>query len=304
MSTPRPRDPANEAWRTHLSAETQAPERAYRYPVPEHQTRETERQQDLDKRQREVESITAALDFPWRLALEFGCGSGANLALLKASAASRADSVVVGLDADSAQVDRARAVAAQLAPFDVSVHHATVEDLRSAPAELHADAVLCCQVLGHTSSPETAEIVAALLERVAPGGRAVLLFPVFLPAAWELGFAQEAPRGEDVCHLVRTDLAPDHPQFRQVVTSEAFDRLAADPPSGVLPVRGFYLEAWDGHARAVLPTPIPAPPATLRALIPGHFDVSGVAYSWHERGPESGDPAIGDVCITLRRQRE
>ena len=150
-------------WRDHLAAPAQG--EAYDYPLTESVTEPSEARQDPGKRAREREAIAGALHAPWTRALDFGCGVGANFDLFAASPGRSPQAFLLGLDPDR---ERAGAARGRLAALGLSgaVAAAGREALERAPAPLGFDAIVCCQVLGHTPRAETQAILAALLARL------------------------------------------------------------------------------------------------------------------------------------------
>ena len=283
-------------WRDHLAAPAQG--EAYDYPLTESVTEPSEARQDPGKRAREREAIAGALHAPWTRALDFGCGVGANFDLFAASPGRSPQAFLLGLDPDR---ERAGAARGRLAALGLSgaVAAAGREALERAPAPLGFDAIVCCQVLGHTPRAETQAILAALLARLRPAGRLVLAIPVAFPAVREMAFAHGHEPGADLFHCVYPALDPADPGFRQRVEPEAFDRAARRSPPGTLPVRAFAVQALAAPPR--LPADLPAPPAGLAAALPQDVDIRTQLYSIHAVSPRSRVPAIGDAVLTVTR---
>ncbi len=270
---------------------------AYDYPLTEQLTEPSEHKQDPGKRERERAVIAEAIDHPWRTALDFGCGVGANFDLFASSQSRAPDAVLAALDPDPVRAASALARRPPPQRLQTYVCSGGIELIEAAPAAITFDVILACQVLGHVPRGQARRIVSGLYNRLSPGGRLVVAVPVAFPAARSLSFARSWDGESDLFHAVRPDLSPTEDRFRTHLTPGDFDAAAAAPKTGVLPVRSFLVPQTPG---AVL-TPLPAALRDLeQPVLEGLRDgvkVDSILYSVHVA--QDGRPAIADALHVI-----
>ncbi|MGX6646751.1 class I SAM-dependent methyltransferase [Maricaulaceae bacterium MS644] len=267
----------------------------YAYPLSELITEPSEHKQDPGKRDRERAVIAAAIDRPWRTALDFGCGVGANFDLFAECPAGAQDAVLAALDPDPDRAAAARARAPERLRTRVSA--GGVDLIDAAPPAMTFDVILACQVLGHVARDRARAIVSSLYKRLSPGGRLAVAVPVAFPAARSLPFARSWDGESDLFHEVRPGLPPTHDRFRTHLAPHAFDEAANAPRTGVLPVRSFLMSQPPGADFTSLP-------AVLRDLdqpvldgLPDGVEVDSLVYSVHVY--QDGRPAMADVLHVI-----
>lgn len=271
----------------------------YRWPDQESTSDVLVKMQDSGKRAREKQVILKALDFDWNVALDFGCGQGANFCLFSGVRSKYSNRLLIAVDPDPARIAEAEdAASVDLQGIDYVLGCYNISEIEQAPAELYFDAILCSQVLGHLAIPEADRVVRELCRRVRRRGRAVLLYPVYFPSALNMPFARKHT-GDDLLHEVDTTLTPQSPGYRTLLTPGEFNCRAKRPTNGRLPLRSFSLAQIGPTDQSKLPLPIDELPPSIGNALPGSFTAVTEIYSIHEYDTQSGLPAIADAVTTF-----
>lgn len=254
----------------------------YRYPTDERTTDEQEVRQDAHKRLREASMIQAMMSFHWRNAMDFGCGLGRNFGLFANARTYGAVSRLYAIEADHSRLDLARQKGAHYACEKFEIVYDSALNLLE-PATL--DLILCCQVMSHMPTDATKQILNEFTLLLARGGIIIICVP------FHLGLA----RGEFL-HAIDFNRRDDDEVVREPMTRPAFNRMAQNPPDGVLPVRAFSTRLLTRIAsNADLPSGCAAP--RLFARYPGLRCSGCFVYSIHQF--RSGLPMVGDLIVKL-----
>ncbi len=273
----------------------------YIYPVTDEVTTTHLQQQDQNKQTMEQSLISELLQEAWRVAVDFGCGTGANFFLFDGHRQRK--SLLVGLDPDCERLEWARQTADYQLMFVQSYTLCGgVEILENIPDKLKADVVLCSQVLGHVSEEQTQRIIKGFHRILTKKGRCGIAIPIIGEAFKENPQAEDWSGKEDFTHLVDMAKSPGDRGFRRQITLEEFNRAADKPETGLLPVRSFLVPEFPNPLEIKLPCELSAPPPTIAHLIKPLFDVEkSTIYSIH-KDPGSPIFPIGDLFIQLGKK--
>ena len=273
----------------------------YTYPVIESKTDNNVEKQDPGKLQREKALYRKWLDREWQVAIDFGCGIGANFDCFDQQQCK--ERLLIGLDPDPARTKLARDSADRLKYVKAVVMCADVSLFEKSPADLLADAILCSQVLGHVPRQELRRIIRSLAEKLRPGGSCAISVPVVGASFSNDTTAGSWVSGDDFTHLVYCDRSPFDEDYRKRVPDEVFDQYAACSPEGVLPVRNFWVPDFPQVSQQDLPTPVAAAPPTLAQAIEPFFEISeAVLYAIHDNlVRKTEEVGIGDAFMILTR---
>ena len=273
------------AWRTYLATRSHKPHSTYRYPTNEDITDDSETHQDPMKRQREVESISRAAPSHAEVVCDFGCGLGRNFEALRHSVSR--DAVLIGVEPDA----RRRQTAA-LNQHGFQVFPGSIEFIAEAPDVCTIDHFLCCQILGHTPTAVTRDIITTALARLSDSGTAHFCVP-FINAA--LHHATH-----DFYHVVHLQRNPDDPGFRIPLAQDEFDHIAeTGMQRDVLPVRALAVHIPEGCDRSNIPFALDELPKAFDLPISGFLQSTTMIYSVHTWHRDT--PYVGDISIVMRR---
>jgi SAM-dependent methyltransferase len=292
-----------EKWRQFINAYETPTDNSvtYTYPVFESKTDNNVEKQDPGKLQREKGLYRKWLNCEWQVAIDFGCGIGANFDCFDQQQCQ--ERLLIGLDPDAARVRLARDNADQLKYVKAVVTCAGVSLLENSPDELVSDAILCSQVLGHVPRKELGRIVRGFADKLRSGGSCAISVPVVGTSFSDDTTAGGWVSGNDFTHLVYCDRTPFEKNYRKRVPYEVFDQYATCSPEGVLPVRNFWVSDFPHVSQQDLPTPIATIPPTIAQAIEPFFEISkSVLYAIHGNlARKTEEVGIGDAFIILTR---
>lgn len=273
----------------------------YTYPVVESTTDDNVEKQDPGKLCREKSLYRKWLEREWQVAIDFGCGIGANFDCFDEQG--NKSKLLVGLDPDPDRARLARDNANRLKYVGAVIACGDVSLFENLPDDLLADAILCSQVLGHVPRKELGRIIRGFAEKLRTGGSCAISVPVVGASFSDDTTAGGWVSGNDFTHLVYCDRSPFDKDYRKRVPGEVFDQYASISPKGVLPVRNFWTPNFPKVSQQDLPTPVATIPPTLGQLISSFFVVSEIAlYAIHGRiERETEEMTIGDALIILTR---
>jgi SAM-dependent methyltransferase len=265
---------------------------AYRYPTDELITDALEQRQDQFKREREVAVLKAMTAFEWYYGLDFGCGTGRNIPLLTKVMKRLWQRHIFAVDPDAERLEIAKRATRKLADGYVHIEYLPVsgETLRLHLGSVLFDLVLCCQVFTHMSRAEVCRTLDLFKSVMEDDGTLVVCVPFHC-----------LEMDGDYYHLIDISRSFHSGEVDRVtVSAEDFDRAAAAPAEGVLPVRAFGLKSPLPRVQVRdLPLAVEAPVAFAGLE---HFSVvSCLVYSIHRY--ENGMPVIGDLAIKLHKRR-
>jgi SAM-dependent methyltransferase len=223
----------------------------------------------------------------WKLALDFGCGTGRNFELFAFTDPPSRRRSLFGVEPDKERLAASKTIAAQYQKyFDNLDAFASIEDVdRLNNGGSSFDVVLACQVFGHVNTTQAPAILSCLAERMASGGALIICIP------FHVGMAKG-----DFFHYVKLDNIENTEFNRVTISEDDFNQLADNPQQDMLPVRAFALqnitELIHTHALPVCVdrSPLRDSPDTLKT-------VSSLIYSIHDRFDD--DKIIGDLIIKL-----
>jgi SAM-dependent methyltransferase len=266
---------------------------SYRYPADDLLTDGLEEKQDRYKRERESAVIKAMTAFNWYYGMDFGCGIGRNIPLLVNTMSKAWQRHILAVDPDPDRLEAARQMAPDLSDDYVNVEYLLTsgDNLRPQLGNVLFELILCCQVFTHMSRAEFARTIDTFESILTRDGVLVACVPFHC-----------MDLDGDYYHRVDLSKSLETGELeRAVISPEDYDRAAAAPAEGVLPVRAFQLDSRLPPLRARdLPLPVDAPKA-FRSLT-GFKVVSCLVYSIHRYDNEL--PVIGDLVIKLRKREE
>jgi SAM-dependent methyltransferase len=273
----------------------------YTYPVIESKTDNNVEKQDPGKLQREKTLYRKWLNREWHVAIDFGCGIGANFDCFDQQQCK--ERLLIGLDPDPARAKLARDIADRLKYIKAVVTCADISLFEKSPDNLLADVILCSQVLGHVPRQELGRIIRSFADKLRPGGSCAISVPVVGTSFSDDTTAGGWVSGNDFTHLVCCDRSPFDKDYRKRVSDEVFDQYAACSPEGVLPVRNFWMPDFPEIPQQDLPTPVATIPPTLAQVIEPFFVVSEfVLYAIHGNLVRKTEKVgIGDAFMILTR---
>lgn len=273
----------------------------YTYPVIESKTDNNVEKQDPGKLKREKALYRKWLNHEWQIAIDFGCGIGANFACFDQQQCK--ERLLIGLDPDPARARLAKEIANQLKYVKALVTCAGVSLLENSPNDLLADAILCSQVLGHVPEKELGRIIRSFADKLRSGGSCAISFPVVGASFSDDTTAGGWISGNDFTHLVYCDRSPFAKDYRKSVSYEAFDQHATCSPEGVLPVKNFWIPEFPKVSQNDLPTPVTTIPPTMAEAIEPFFKISEfVLYAIHGNlTRKTEEVGIGDAFMILTR---
>ncbi|MFW9797731.1 MAG: class I SAM-dependent methyltransferase [Candidatus Thorarchaeota archaeon] len=272
----------------------------YTYPVTDHDTDLKIEKQDPEKSTKEHSFISEILNWDWEIAIDFGCGTGANFAFFNKE--DKSEATLIGLDPDCVRARVAHERATRLSTrIKIHVICGDVGFLENAPSGLDADIVLCSQVLGHVSTDQMKRILNGFCKILKPSGRCGVLIPVIGSS-----FKDDESSGDwdgtcDFTHLVDISQSPSNGSFRTHVSFEEYDNVANKPMKNVLPVRSFLINEFPSPAIATTPFEMKDIPESISSVTQELFQVEkAVLYSIHRDTIDSTAP-IGDLIIQFRK---
>lgn len=294
---------SKERWKQFISVSGTPTENSgtYTYPVNESKTDNNVEKQDPGKTQREKTLYKKWLDREWQIAIDFGCGIGANFDCFDQQ--QNKSKLLIGLDPDPARAKLAEDNACRLKYVKAVVASANVSLFENSPDDLLADAILCSQVLGHVPRKELGRIIRGFADKLRIGGSCAISFPVVGASFSDDTTAGDWISGNDFTHLVYCDRSPFDEDYRECVPYETFDQYAACSPEGVLPVRNFWIPEFPKVPHQDLPTPIVTVPPTISLAIEPFFEISeAVLYAIHGNlARKTEEVGIGDAFIILSK---
>ncbi len=273
----------------------------YTYPVIESKTDNNVEKQDPGKLQREKALYRKWLDREWQVAIDFGCGIGANFDCFDQQQFK--EKLLIGLDPDLVRAKLARDNADRLKYVKAVIACANISLLENSPEDLLADVILCSQVLGHVPTKELGRIIRGFADKLQIGGSYAISVPVVGASFSDDITAGGWVSGNDFTHLVYCDRSPFDRDYRKRVSYEVFDQHAAYSPEGVLPVRNFWIPDFPKVSQQDLPAPVATAPPTLALAIEPFFEVSeAVLYAIHGNLVRNNEEVgIGDAFIILSK---
>jgi len=290
-------------WKRFINANETPPacSGTYTYPLVERKTNDNIKKQDPGKLRREKFLYRMWLDREWQVAVDFGCGIGANFDCFDQQ--QNKSKLLVGLDPDPARAHSAMTHANRLKYVEAVVICADVSLFENSPDDLFVDAVLCSQVLGHVPRKELGRIVRGISAKLRTGGSCAISIPVVGASFTDDPTAGGWVSGDDLVHLVYCDRSPFDKDYRKKVPGEIFDQYAACSPQDVLPVRNFWLPEFPNVSQHELPTPVATIPPTIGQAIAPFFNVSEVVlYAIHRHvARKTKEIGIGDAFIIMTR---
>ena len=292
-----------EAWEKYiLEIQTNAnnDSELYRYPVTDHSTDSKIEKQDSEKCNTEQSFISQILNWDWEVAIDFGCGTGANFPFFDQPETK--DSIMIGIDPDCSRAriaqERAAREFTQLKSYVVC---GDIGVLENALSDLSADMVLCAQVLGHVSTNQMKRILEGFHKILRPRGVCGVLIPIVGES-----FKDDPDSGEwngtsDYTHLVDISLSPGDVNFRTHVSLDEYNKAANRPTRNILPVRSFLVNEFPDPTITSTPHEMKEIPKSVSAITHTLFEVERVIlYSIHRNSPDSTAP-IGDLMIHFRK---
>ena len=237
------------------------------------------------KRQREVESISRAAPPHAEVVCDFGCGLGRNFETLCQSVSR--DALLIGIEPDAR-----RSQIAGLNQRGFQVFPGSIEFIAEAPDVCTIDHFLCCQILGHTPTAVTRDIITIALARLSHSGTAHFCVPFINAASHDTA--------HDLYHVVHLQRSPDDPEFRIPLAQDEFDLIAeTGMQKDILPVRAFAIHVPEGCDRSSIPLALDRLPKAFDLPIAGFFRSTTTIYSVHKWHRDT--PHIGDISIVMRR---
>jgi len=274
---------------------------AYNYPVSDKRTDQNLAEQSPGTRGNEQRLFIEWLRKPWEVALDFGCGTGANFYCFDQSR--NKNGLLIGLEPDTKRAEQARKKAAGCRYIETAVFNDGITFLEKIPENLEFDRILCSQVLGHVSGPDLKRILKAFTDRLPPGGQCALAVPVVGESYGAIAGDSDWQPGEDFLHLVDFNAHHSDEGYRRQVTEEKFNASAENPPPNYLPVRCFWMPDFPLADHSRLPIEASRPPSTLEDMVGPYFDMTDIwIYSIHEKDSRNQPVAIGDVLIIMNRR--
>ena len=299
----RPDSDSKKRWKQFINASgtPTASSGTYNYPVVESKTDNNVEKQDPDKLRREKSLYRKWLDREWQIAIDFGCGIGANFDCFDQQ--QNKSKLLIGLDPDPVRACLARNNANRLKYVEAVVACADVSLFENSPDELLVDVILCSQVLGHVPRKELGRILRGISAKLRPGGCCAVSLPVVGASFTKDSTAGGWVSGDDFTHLVYCDRSPFDKDYRKRVPYEVFDQYAACSPEGVLPVRNFWIPEFPKVTQQDLATPVATVPPTIAQAIEPFFEISeAVLYAIHGNlARKTEEVGIGDALIILTR---
>jgi len=273
----------------------------YTYPVVESKTDNNVEKQDPGKLRREKALYRKWLEREWQIAIDFGCGIGANFDCFDQQ--QNESKFLVGLDPDPDRARLAKENADRLEYVGAVVACGDVSLFENSPDDLLADVILCSQVLGHVPRKELGRILRGLATKLRAGGSCAVSIPAIGASFTDDSTAGGWVSGGDFTHLVYCNRSPFDDDYRMRVSSEVFDQYAACSPEGVLPVRNFWMPSFPRVSQHGLPTSIVTVPPTLAEAIEPFFEISeAVLYAIHGNvARKTEEVGIGDALVILTR---
>ena len=274
-----------EKWNDYVKHYCMPKSGNYRYYTTEKITDELESLQDAFKREKEIEAISSVVKNSPSILIDFGCGIGRNLEVLQKELDKGA--LVIGVEPDER-----RARIASGAGNNCLIVNSDKRFLLDSPKECKVDYVLCCQVLGHTSTDESVGILNAIFAKLSDDGIVQLLVP-FINSNLNDSIA-------DYYHYCDLQRLPDDKNFRVSLSKKEFNLLTIrEFEDHILPVRSFSLDVPMVQERGEVTSIAIAMPPSFSGIVPSGFDVLTSIYSVHKW--VSGQPLIGDISIVIKR---
>lgn len=290
-------------WKQFINTSKVLPTNAgtYTYPVTDRRTNDNVEKQDPGKLHREKSLYRKWLDREWQVAVDFGCGIGANFPCFDRQ--QNKSKFLIGLDPDRTRVGLARNHANRLRYVEAVVTCADVSMLEDSPDDLLVDVILCSQVLGHVPKRELGRILRGFAAKLRAGGSCAVSVPVVGGSFTDDLTARGWVVGDDFTHLVYLNRSPFEKDYRKCVPDEVFDQYAVCSPEGVLPVRCFWMPNFLKVLQHDLPTPVPTAPPTLARATASFFEISEVVlYAVHANMVQRTEEiCIGDALIILTK---
>lgn len=275
-------------------------EQTYTYPVTDYSTDSKIAKQDPAKDTTEQSLISKSLDWDWKVAIDFGCGTGAHFN--RFDKVEHKDSLLIGIDSDCSRAKLARDIALQrLAHIKGHVVCGGIEILENAPNELRADFILCSQVLGHVSTNQMKRIIDGFHRILRPGGQCAILIPIIGESFKDNPESGNWDGTKDFTHLVDVSLSPGDDGFRVPVSFDEFDKEANRPTKNILPVRSYLIPDFPNPTTADTPYSMDSIPESISSVTEGLFTLDrAILYSIHRDTDDSTAP-IGDLIIDFRK---
>lgn len=293
-----------ERWKQFISVSRTPTDHSgtYTYPVNESKTDNNVEKQDPGKLKREKALYRKWLNHEWQVAIDFGCGIGANFDCFDQERFK--ERLIVGIEPDPARAKLAGDNAGRLKYVKAVVACANVSLFENSPDDLLADVILCSQVLGHVPKKELGRILRSIAAKLRAGGSCAISIPVVGTLFSEDPTADGWKSGNDFTHLVYCDRSPFEKDYRKHVPDEVFDQYASCSPEGVLPVRNFWIPDFPNVPQQDLPVPVTTIPPTLADEIEPFFEISEVVlYAIHGNlAGKTEEVGIGDAFMVLTRR--
>ena len=184
----------------------------YTYPVVESTTDDNVEKQDPGKQLREKSLYRKWLEREWQIAIDFGCGIGANFDCFDQE--QNKSRLLIGLDPDPDRARQARENADRLEYVEAVVACGDMSLFENSPDDLLADAILCSQVLGHVPRKELGRILRGFAAKLRTGGSCAISVPVVGASFSDDTTAGGWVSGDDFTHLVYCDRSPFDKGYR------------------------------------------------------------------------------------------
>lgn len=285
-------------WKHFLQNQATTTESAYQYPTSDQQVDQTILKQDSDKRLRETELISKFVhSHHWSVALDVGCGIGANFHLFDEPGNEKR--LLIGVEPDPSRAAVARATSKSLEYVEVHIATGNLDQFDQPEFAESVDLITCIQVLGHVTSDTMARMIDLFGKLLAPGGSCLIAVPFVTTHFSTCERDKSWNAAADHHHLVDLNRLPEDPEFRRFISSREFDLIATT--TEFLPVRGFFLSPEEVFSER-LPQSVSCP-ATLERLLDSKFQLQFCEiYSVHLWDTDKELPLVGDLMIGLERK--
>ncbi|WP_197995085.1 class I SAM-dependent methyltransferase [Gimesia panareensis] len=232
----------------------------------------------------------------WSVALDVGCGIGANFSLFDKPG--NETHLLIGVEPDPSRAAVARITSNSLKFVEAHIATGNLDQFDGPEFAESVDLITCIQVLGHVTSDTMVRMFDLFGKLLVPGGVCLIAVP-FITAYYSVYKRDKAwNAASDHHHLVDLNRSPEDPEFRRFISSQEFDLIATT--TEFLPVRGFFLspeETFSGSLPQAVNCPI-----TLERLIDPRFQLQFCEiYSVHLWDTDHKIPLVGDLMIGMER---
>ena len=273
----------------------------YKYPITDIITDQVLFVQDQKKFNREKSLISESINREWQIAIDFGCGTGANFNLFNIKKDN--DQLLIGIEPDYSRATVARKTASKkLKNINSKIVCGGVEILENAPKDLSVDLITCVQVLGHVSEKLLDRIIQGFHKILVNGGKCAIAIPIIGKNFVKNHDASNWSGEDDFTHLVNMNSLPYKKGYRKQISFEIFNKIADHPIAGKLQVRSFLVQDFPDPKTIELPYITENIPQSFNRNIEEYFNVEKmIIYSIHRDTKDSNFP-VGDAFIFLRKK--